>query len=46
MEFCRNCLKKNEPPVKAHIEVPAGICPVCFIRYGKYIPVCRKGSEL
>lgn len=46
MELCKKCLEHSEPPVDPHIAIPQGVCPVCFIRYGRYIPICRKGSEL
>ena len=43
MDVCRKCLENGEKPVKIHLKIPAGICPVCYIRYGKFISICKKG---
>lgn len=50
MKFCENCMKNNEKPPRlspdpAQRKPPPGVCPVCFLRYGKFIPICRKGLK-
>ena len=48
MMFCAKCIAAAEPPVKIHdlFSCPPGVCPCCWYRYGKYIPICTTGSEL
>ena len=45
---CQQCLAGQEPPVRnsANDKIPDGCCVVCWIRYGKFTPVCRTLEEL
>lgn len=40
-EICKRCLAACEEPVtrKTLLEAPEGVCIVCWVRYGKFIPV-------
>ncbi len=46
--LCKRCRLNNEPPVtKQHAsDPPDGACPVCWSRYGRYVPVCRPAASL
>lgn len=48
-EFCRKCREAQEPlpNVPEHAEpCPRGCCPVFWYRYARYVPSCRKLSEV
>lgn len=46
--WCSKCLAAQEKPVEQHelFACPTGVCPVCWYRYGKYIPVCTTAGAL
>lgn len=46
--MCEKCIAAMEPAVKSHdlFKAPSGVCPVCWYRYGRYIPVCRPAAEI
>ena len=47
-EMCKRCLAGNEdiPAMQSKIPCPSGCCIVCWVRYGRFIPVCRTGRKI
>lgn len=48
-DLCRKCQEAQEPlPIVPEHAVPCpqGCCPVCWYRYAKHVPACRKLSEV
>ena len=47
-QMCNNCIAGMEEDVKPHklFKCPDGVCPVCWSRYGTFIPVCVTASNL
>ena len=45
--LCRKCRLNNEPPANMQFAAPPpeDACPVCWVRYGRYVPVCKTLSE-
>ena len=47
-EMCSKCMAAAEDAAKdsALLPCPEGCCIVCWVRYGKFIPICKTGKEL